>query len=272
MIDIGGAALLRAAAEDHGRRQPWSSTRATTAPGRSRPQGKRRRHQRGAAPGARGQGVRADRGLRRRDRPLVREPGGRDLLPERLVLGATRRQSMRYGENPHQKAAFCLTDAARPSVAAAEQVQGTALSYDDLARRRCRLRAGGLGSRSRRSRSSSAPSRCGVAIGADLARAYERALACDPQSAYGGVVALDRRLDQSTAEQDRAGVHRGGRGADGRMLRPGRCLLLQAEPPRLLLSRRRRRAGDRASWSVRSVIGGLLLQERDASWGSPPTS
>ncbi|MGC8476992.1 MAG: bifunctional phosphoribosylaminoimidazolecarboxamide formyltransferase/IMP cyclohydrolase, partial [Acetobacteraceae bacterium] len=122
-----------------------------------------------------------------------------ELFPERLTLAGTRRQTLRYGENPHQQAAFYAT-AARPGVATATQVQGKELSYNNLndtdAAYECVAEF-------------DAPTvvivkhanPCGVASAADLATAWDAALRCDPASAFGGIVAVNRPLDRAAAEK-----------------------------------------------------------------------
>jgi phosphoribosylaminoimidazolecarboxamide formyltransferase/IMP cyclohydrolase len=183
-----------------------------------------------------------------------------ELLPERLILGATRRQTMRYGENSHQKAAFYVTGEARPSVAAAEQVQGKALSYNNLADADAAFELVSEFAEPAVAIIKHA-NPCGVAIGADLALAYTRALASDPQSAYGGVVALNRPLDQATAEQI-------ARVFTEVVIAPAadeaaRTVLSAKQNLRLLLTGGvlEPRPGELV---VRSVIGGFLVQERDA--------
>ncbi len=183
-----------------------------------------------------------------------------EVLPERLILGATRRQKMRYGENPHQKAAFYTTDEVRPSVAAAEQVQGKALSYNNLADADAAFElVSEFGEAAIAIIKHANP--CGVAIGDDLAQAYGRALACDPQSAYGGVVALNRPLDQATAEQI-------ARVFTEVVIAPAadegaRVVLSAKQNLRLLLTGGLLEARP-GEIEIRSVIGGLLVQERDA--------
>jgi len=113
-------------------------------------------------------------------------------------------QGLRYGENPHQAAAFYRSaGAVRPGVASARQVQGKELSYNNLndtdAAYECvaefdpdRAAAVVIVKHA---------NPCGVAEGASLAEAYERALACDPTSAFGGIVALNRTLDAEAARR-----------------------------------------------------------------------
>ena len=183
-----------------------------------------------------------------------------ELLPERLILGATRRQAMRYGENPQQRAAFYVTDQGRPSVAAALQVQGKALSYNNLADADAALElASEFETPAVAIIKHGNP--CGVAIGQDLALAYGRALACDPQSAYGGVVALNRPLDEPTAEQI-------ARVFTEVVIAPAadeaaRAVLEVKRNLRLLLTGGVLRPGP-GELVIRSVVGGLLVQERDA--------
>ena len=109
---------------------------------------------------------------------------------------------MRYGENPHQSAAFYRTPEQRPGVATARQVQGKQLSYNNINDTDAAYRVRG------RVRSRRAPppcviikhaNPCGVAEGATLLEAYRKALRCDPVSAFGGIVALNRPLDAEAA-------------------------------------------------------------------------
>jgi phosphoribosylaminoimidazolecarboxamide formyltransferase / IMP cyclohydrolase len=122
-----------------------------------------------------------------------------DDFPERLTVSGALRQTLRYGENPHQRAAFYVTGA-RPGVATATQAQGKELSYNNLndtdAAFECAAEF-------------EAPTvaiikhanPCGVASGGSLAEAWDRALRCDPVSAYGGIVAVNRTLDAAAAEK-----------------------------------------------------------------------
>ncbi|MGH9709173.1 MAG: bifunctional phosphoribosylaminoimidazolecarboxamide formyltransferase/IMP cyclohydrolase, partial [Candidatus Acidiferrales bacterium] len=122
-------------------------------------------------------------------------------LPFRLHYAFERQQSMRYGENPHQQAAL-YAPAGRPRAgfAAARQLQGKELSYNNLVD----LDAGWS-----LAQEFSSPATiiikhnnpCGAAEHANLAEAYRRALACDPVSAFGGVIAFNRPLNAETAEE-----------------------------------------------------------------------
>ncbi|MDC7676826.1 bifunctional phosphoribosylaminoimidazolecarboxamide formyltransferase/IMP cyclohydrolase [Asticcacaulis machinosus] len=126
-----------------------------------------------------------------------------DVAPERLTIGASRLQTMRYGENPHQTAAFYKTGENRPGVATAKQLQGKELSYNNVADTDAAIE---LVSEFDPTAHAACvivkhANPCGVAVGDDLISAYQRALECDPVSAFGGIVALNRRLDRKTAEK-----------------------------------------------------------------------
>jgi phosphoribosylaminoimidazolecarboxamide formyltransferase/IMP cyclohydrolase len=122
-----------------------------------------------------------------------------DEFPERLTLSGQLRQVLRYGENPHQDAALYSTGA-RPGVAGARQVQGKELSYNNLNDTDAALDCVA---------EFAAPAvvilkhanPCGVATAGTLAEAWSLALRCDPVSAFGGIVACNRVLDEAAAEQ-----------------------------------------------------------------------
>jgi phosphoribosylaminoimidazolecarboxamide formyltransferase / IMP cyclohydrolase len=123
--------------------------------------------------------------------------------PRFRALGGTLAAVMRYGENPHQSAAFYRTPDARPGVATARQVQGKPLSYNNIndsdAAYECvaEFHSG----RTAAVAIVKHANPCGVAEGATLLDAYEKALRCDPVSAYGGIVALNRPLDSEAARK-----------------------------------------------------------------------
>lgn len=125
--------------------------------------------------------------------------------PARKTIAGSLIQTMRYGENPHQAAAFyAVTDSggeARPGVASARQLQGKALSYNNVADTDAALEL--VAEFAPQTHAACAiikhANPCGVAVGADLGEAYRRALQCDPVSAFGGIVAVNRRLDAATA-------------------------------------------------------------------------
>ena len=124
-----------------------------------------------------------------------------DTPPPRLILAGERIQQMRYGENPHQGAAFYRTADPRPGVARARQLQGKALSYNNVADTDAafELVAEFDPGESAAVAIIKHANPCGVAVGGSLLDAYGRALQCDPVSAFGGVVAVNRRLDAAAA-------------------------------------------------------------------------
>src|SRR5690606_33281991 len=106
---------------------------------------------------------------------------------------------LRYGENPHQSAALYTTDG-RPGLAQAKQQHGKELSYNNYTDADAAWRA---------AYDHSSPAvaiikhanPCGIAIGADVAEAHRKAHACDPVSAFGGVIAVNREVTVELAEQ-----------------------------------------------------------------------
>jgi phosphoribosylaminoimidazolecarboxamide formyltransferase/IMP cyclohydrolase len=109
----------------------------------------------------------------------------------------------RYGENPHQQAAFYVTGDKRSGVATARQVQGKQLSYNNIndTDAAFELVAEFDPARTAAVAIIKHANPCGVAEGATLKEAYLKALACDPVSAFGGIVALNRPLDAEAAEE-----------------------------------------------------------------------
>jgi phosphoribosylaminoimidazolecarboxamide formyltransferase/IMP cyclohydrolase len=187
-----------------------------------------------------------------------------DASPERTTVAGRRLQTLRYGENPHQSAAFYAGGDPRPGVATARQLQGKALSYNNIADTDAAIE---LVAEFDPGASAAVAiikhaNPCGVALGDSLEAAYRRALACDPVSAFGGIVAVNCRLDRAAAEaiaaiftevvvapdadEDAVAVFAAKKNL--------RLLLTGALPDPLA-------AGD----TFRSVAGGFLVQSRDAS-------
>jgi phosphoribosylaminoimidazolecarboxamide formyltransferase/IMP cyclohydrolase len=123
-----------------------------------------------------------------------------ERFPERLVLAGARRQLLRYGENPHQAAAFYVTGETQAGLATAEQLQGKELSYNNLNDSDAALALVAEFEESAVAIIKHA-NPCGVAVGEDQREAYRAALATDPVSAYGGIVALNRPLEAATAAE-----------------------------------------------------------------------
>lgn len=121
--------------------------------------------------------------------------------PDFRAIGGKLIQSLRYGENPHQTAAFYRTPDARPGVTTARQMQGKELSYNNIndtdAAYECIAEFDAARTAACVIVKHANP--CGVAEGSDLISAYRKALACDSTSAFGGIIALNRTLDAETA-------------------------------------------------------------------------
>jgi phosphoribosylaminoimidazolecarboxamide formyltransferase/IMP cyclohydrolase len=125
-----------------------------------------------------------------------------EKAPTWRALGGKLKQSLRYGENPHQGAAFYVTGEHRFGVATAKQLQGKELSYNNLNDTDAAFEL--VAEFDPKDSAAVAiikhANPCGVATGANLLEAYKRALECDSVSAFGGIVALNRRLDKAAAE------------------------------------------------------------------------
>ena len=186
-----------------------------------------------------------------------------ETAPAYRSFGGWLQQKLRYGENPHQTAALYVGLPARPGVAQSHQVQGKELSYNNIADADAAFELvaelAGAGAAAVAIIKHANP--CGAAVGATLAEAYRKALACDRTSAFGGIVALSGKLDAGVAAEivkifTEVVI---APAADQEALKilgakPGvRVLLTDALPDP-------RAAGD----LVRSIAGGFLVQSRDA--------
>jgi len=180
-------------------------------------------------------------------------------FPETLVVAARLAEQTRYGENPHQRAALYRTGDQRPGVATARQVQGKELSYNNY---------GDTDAAFELVAEFAEPAvaivkhanPCGVAIGGSLRAAWDRALACDPVSAFGGIVALNRRLDRATAEAIAQIFVEVIIAPDAE---PAACEILARKSALRLLLTGGMPDPKAAGRTWRSVAGGLLVQERD---------
>ncbi|MGH6957162.1 MAG: bifunctional phosphoribosylaminoimidazolecarboxamide formyltransferase/IMP cyclohydrolase [Caulobacteraceae bacterium] len=132
---------------------------------------------------------------------FAREVG--DEPPKRKAIAGELRQAMLYGENPHQSAAFYAYPNPRSGVATARQLQGRELGYNNIndTDAAFELAAEFDPAKTAAVAIIKHANPCGVAIGADLKTAYQRALQCDPVSAFGGVVAVNRKLDAEAAAE-----------------------------------------------------------------------
>jgi phosphoribosylaminoimidazolecarboxamide formyltransferase/IMP cyclohydrolase len=121
-------------------------------------------------------------------------------FPPRLAVAGVLRQSLRYGENPHQQAAFYVDGTARPGVATATQIQGKELSYNNINDTDAAYECVAEFDRPAIVIVKHATP-CGVAVAEDLVTAWDRAFLCDPVSPFGGIVAANRVLDGAAAEK-----------------------------------------------------------------------
>jgi phosphoribosylaminoimidazolecarboxamide formyltransferase / IMP cyclohydrolase len=126
-----------------------------------------------------------------------------ETSPQWRAFGGPRVQSLRYGENPHQSAAFHRTTEERPGVSTARQLQGKELSYNNFNDTDAAYELIGEFDATKQAAIAiiKHANPCGVALGDDLRSAYLEALSCDPVSAFGGIVACNRKLDGAAAEE-----------------------------------------------------------------------
>ncbi len=181
-----------------------------------------------------------------------------DAFPQRLTIGGTLRQTLRYGENPHQQAAFYV-NGSRPGVATARQMQGKELSYNNLADTDAAFECVAEFDNPTVAIIKHA-NPCGVASALTLGEAWDLAFRCDPVSPFGGIVAVNRTLDVAAAEKIAAiltEVIVAPDATDAAIAAVARRrnlrLLLTGGMPDPLAS----------GWTFRSLNGGFLAQTRD---------
>jgi phosphoribosylaminoimidazolecarboxamide formyltransferase/IMP cyclohydrolase len=186
-----------------------------------------------------------------------------EINPKYRAFGGELVEPMRYGENPHQTAAFYRTADRRPGVATATQLQGKQLSYNNINDTDAAFETVAEFDPQRTAACAiiKHANPCGVAEDPSLAKAYAKALACDPVSAFGGIVAFNRTLDAETATEvvkifteviiapavtDEA-----------------RAIVAAKKNLRLLVTGGVPKP-DAAGLTAKTVSGGLLVQARDA--------
>ncbi len=187
-------------------------------------------------------------------------PGNQTIFPRTLNLQYRLSQVLRYGENPHQRGAFYVEEGAlEPSVATSEVIQGKQLSFNNVADTDAALEC---------VRQFTSPAcvivkhanPCGVATGDNISQAYERAYQTDPTSAYGGIIAFNQELDAKTASKiiDRQFVEV--------LIAP----VISEAAREALASKKNIRVLECGVWKGRiesfdykRIIGGLLVQDRD---------
>ncbi len=179
-------------------------------------------------------------------------------FPPSLTISGTLKQALHYGENPHQKAAYYVTDSVSPSLATARQVQGAELSYNNY---------NDVSAAFELVREFDKPAvaiikhanPCGVAVADNITDAFKKALACDPVSAYGGIIATNRPLDKSFCETL-------GKLFLEVMIAPNaddaaKAALVSRKKLKLLLCGEIPKPS--AKMTVKSISGGFLYQEED---------
>ncbi|BBK33338.1 phosphoribosylaminoimidazolecarboxamide formyltransferase/IMP cyclohydrolase [Stella humosa] len=183
-----------------------------------------------------------------------------ETFPATFVAAAERRQVLRYGENPHQQAAFYTTGEQRAGVATARQVQGKELSFNNFNDTDAAFELAAEFVQPAVVIVKHA-NPCGVATGATILDAWGRALACDPVSAFGGIVAINRPLDKALVD------------AFGKLFLE---VIIAPDATEEAMAALARKANLRllltggmpdpaaAAMNLRSVAGGYLLQTRDA--------
>jgi phosphoribosylaminoimidazolecarboxamide formyltransferase/IMP cyclohydrolase len=261
-IDIGGPAMLRAAAKNHADVTvvvdpadyatviaELEAGGATSIDTRSRLAAKAFAHTAGYDT------VVSDYLLRAQQLPIER-------FPDRLPLLFDKVQDLRYGENPHQRAAFYRTPGARGgAVGTAQILQGKELSFNNIADADAAIEC---------VRQFAEPActivkhanPCGVAVNRSLFNAYDRAHRTDPTSAYGGIIAFNRELDARTAQAI----------VDRQFAEVIAAPAVDADAARVLAGKPNIRVlvtGDLTAstgdgYEIRSVTGGLLAQDRDS--------
>ena len=183
-------------------------------------------------------------------------------FPSFIAIGGRLHQSLRYGENPHQQAAAYAVQDGRIGVLAAKQIQGKELSYNNINDADAALDAISEfdGAEQAACVIVKHANPCGVAIGASLQEAYAKALSCDGVSAFGGILAFNRRLDGKTAEEIAKlfteVIIAPGADDDAKLIlgaKKNLRLLLLPEMPN----------PTKSGIIAKSIAGGLLVQSRD---------
>jgi phosphoribosylaminoimidazolecarboxamide formyltransferase / IMP cyclohydrolase len=270
-IDIGGPAMVRAAAKNHARvavitdpAQYQAAAEAARAGGFT---GEQRRRLAAAAYAATARydaAVASWFAATYAPDDVARESGWPDLVSAVW----TRREVLRYGENPHQGAALYVRPGAPPGLATATQLHGKAMSYNNY---------GDAAAAWRTAFDFAEPcvaiikhaNPCGIAIGADLAEAHRKANACDPVSAYGGVIAANGVVTAAMAAQvadifTEVLVAPGFEDAALDTLKAKKNLrLLRCPAPARASAQARAQAKDSPQIEWRPVDGGVLLQTAD---------
>jgi phosphoribosylaminoimidazolecarboxamide formyltransferase / IMP cyclohydrolase len=183
-----------------------------------------------------------------------------EALPERLSLDLKRAAGLRYGENPHQRAALYVDEGSTGGVAGAEQLQGKELSYNNLLDLDAAWALASEFAADPVCAIIKHTNPCGAATGATAREAYTRALATDPVSAFGSVIAFNREVDEDAAsalaelfvEAIAAPAF-----SDG-------ALAVLGRKKNLRVMRVPATVAEGPVFELRRVSGGVLVQERDS--------
>ena len=188
--------------------------------------------------------------------------GSRTRFPHTYNMQYRKAQDLRYGENPHQQAAFYVeSDSSEACVATARQLQGKELSFNNIADTDAALECVKSFTDKPACVIVKHANPCGVATGHDLADAYDRAYATDPTSAFGGIIAFNRPLDDATARAiiDRQFVEV--------VIAPGitdaAAKVFSTKPNVRVLACGEWGNEHTAGLDYKRVTGGLLIQDRD---------
>jgi len=187
-----------------------------------------------------------------------------DAMPERLTISGRLVQSLRYGENPHQRGAFYRSGVSIAGLAAARQIQGKELSYNNINDADAALECVGEFETEKAAACVIVKhaNPCGAALATTPAKAYAKALRCDPVSAFGGIVAFNRAIDAEAAHEIvkifTEVIIAPDATPEARDIIAGkknlRLLLVDPMPDPKAMTR-----------SFKSVSGGFLVQSRDAT-------
>ncbi|MBT06334.1 MAG: bifunctional phosphoribosylaminoimidazolecarboxamide formyltransferase/inosine monophosphate cyclohydrolase [Rhodospirillaceae bacterium] len=184
-----------------------------------------------------------------------------DTIPSRLLLSANTLIPLRYGENPHQKAAFFPLDHGRTGVGNAKQIQGKELSYNNLNDTDAAFELiGEFDSPAAAIIKHANP--CGVALGANAVEAYKNALKCDPTSAFGGIVAFNCPIDKNVASEV---VKKFSEVIIAPNATEEAKVVFSTKKNLRLLLTETMPASHEKILNIKSITGGLLVQESDNS-------
>lgn len=180
-------------------------------------------------------------------------------FPDHVSFSGKRVQSLRYGENPHQSAALYADGSNRPGVVNASQIQGKELSYNNINDTHAAFELVAEFEEPAVAIIKHA-NPCGVAIGTDSLDAYQKALSCDPVSAFGGIIALNRPLNAQTAEEI---IKTFSEVIIAPAIEPGAIDILKSKERVRVLTTGGMPALGEHGWDVKMVGGGLLVQSSD---------